>query len=106
MGHHPFAISLGHEWNIWKDGRKGRPVPYTQNRHITIFGPTRSGKGVCLEIPNLLRLKGLSIISIDPKGQNYAVTGRWRSTVSEVALLNPLNVPGLRLRGVQFTGRN
>lgn len=99
---YPFSISLGLEWNIWKKGRKGKRVTYDGERHLTLFGPNGSGKGACLEIPNLLRLgdggKGgapLSIINIDPKGQNAAVTKRWRSTVSEIALLNPFNLLGL-----------
>ena len=92
---YPFSISLGLVWDIWKKGRKGKPVTYDDERHLTLFGPNGSGKGVCLEIPNLLRLTGLSIINIDPKGQNAAVTMRWRSTVSEIALLNPFNLLGL-----------
>lgn len=46
---YPFSISLGVDWNLW-NGRKGRrAVEYKENRHITIFGPTGSGKGVSLE---------------------------------------------------------
>src|SRR5271156_1804813 len=92
---YPFSISLGVAWNLWTNRKSRRAVEYRQNRHITIFGPTRSGKGVSLEIPNLLRLKGLSIISIDPKGQNAAVTARWRRTVSDVVFLNPFDLHGL-----------
>ena len=97
------AISLGLEWNP-QTGRSGRQVAYDLNRHIICFGPTRSGKGVCLEIPNLLRLGGrgdepLSIISIDPKGQNAAVTARWRRKVSDVLFLNPLDLLGLGSSG-------
>lgn len=97
------AITLGLEWNP-QTGEKRRRVVYEQNRHINCFGPTRSGKGVTLEIPNLLRLGGkgdepLSIISIDPKGQNAAVTARWRRTVSDVLFLNPLDLLGLGSTG-------
>src|SRR4051812_1266979 len=96
---YPFSLSFGVEWNLW-NGRKGRrAVEYKENRHVTVFGPTGSGKGVCLEIPWLLRLMGLSIISIDPKGQNAAVTARWRKTVSDVVFLNPLNVQSLGSMG-------
>ncbi len=45
--------------------------------HILTVAPTRSGKGVGLVVPNLLHYPG-SIIVIDPKGENYAVTHRWR----------------------------
>lgn len=95
-------ISLGLEWfpkGRLFGGRTGKRVAYNKNRHIICFGPTRSGKGVCLEINSLLRLKGLSIISIDPKGQNAAVTARWRRRVSEVVFLNPLNLLGLGSSG-------
>jgi len=97
------AITLGLEWYPHARlfaRRKGRPVVYDLNRHVTVFGPTRSGKGVCLEIPNLLRLGlpehggPLSVISIDPKGQNFAVTHRWRETVGDVLPLNPLDLFG------------
>jgi type IV secretion system protein VirD4 len=94
-----FPFSLGVKWNLWTNRKSRRWVRYAQNRHLTIFGPTRSGKGVCLEIPWLLRLRKISIISIDPKGQNRAVTGRWRKTVGEVVDLNPLNVLGLGSHG-------
>lgn len=92
------SISLGLAWEP-NTGRTAGPVSYAENRHITLFGPTRSGKGVTLEIPNLLRLTGLSIISIDPKGQNAAVTARWRRTVGDVVVLNPLNLLGLGSAG-------
>jgi len=94
----PFGFSLGLHWNARK-GRARRRVIYGLNRHVICIGPTGSGKGAALEIPNLLRLGDertgggpLSIISIDPKGQNAAVTARWRKTVSDVLFLNPLNV--------------
>ncbi len=91
-------ISLGLAWNP-QTGETHGPVVYDKNRHVTVFGPTRSGKGVSLEIPNLLRLKGVSIISIDPKGQNAAVTARWRRTVSDVVMLNPVDLLGLGSAG-------
>lgn len=91
-------IWLGRKWNI-KTGRRGRPVSYRSDRHLTLFGPTGSGKGVSIEIPLLLMLKGLSVISIDPKGQNAAVTARWRRRVSKVLMLNPLDLLGLGSAG-------
>lgn len=91
-------IWLGQTWNP-KKGRLGRPVSYRSDRHLTLFGPTGSGKGVSIEIPNLLMLKGLSVISIDPKGQNAAVTARWRRRVSKVLMLNPLDLLGLGSAG-------
>jgi type IV secretion system protein VirD4 len=92
------AITLGLEWYPHarlRRRRTGPPVVYSGERHLTLFGPNGSGKGAALEIPNLLRLGDkkhggpLSIMSIDPKGQNRDVTARWRRTVSEVVEVEP-----------------
>lgn len=45
--------------------------------HILTVAPTRSGKGVSCVIPNLLDHCGSALVT-DPKGENYAVTSRWR----------------------------
>jgi type IV secretion system protein VirD4 len=45
--------------------------------HVLTVAPTRSGKGVSAVIPNLLDYPG-SVLVTDPKGENYAVTARWR----------------------------
>jgi type IV secretion system protein VirD4 len=45
--------------------------------HILAFAPTRSGKGVGLVIPSLLRWAD-SVLVYDIKGENFAVTSGWR----------------------------
>lgn len=67
---------------------------YRGPRHMLTVAPTRSGKGVCAIIPNLLTLDR-SIICIDPKGQNAAVTAAYRRGMSRTFLLNPFNEHGL-----------
>jgi len=67
---------------------------YTGPRHILTVARTRSGKGACAIIPNLL-CSTRSIICIDPKGQNAAVTARFRARTSQTFLLNPFNEHGL-----------
>jgi type IV secretion system protein VirD4 len=94
---------LGREWD-WRTGRAGKPVVYPSNRHVTLFGPTRSGKGASIEIVSLLqKYRGKfgcdSVLSVDPKLQNCAVTMRWRSRFSTVWVLNPLGVLGIRSIG-------
>lgn len=49
-----------------------------QPSHALTVAPTRSGKGTCVVIPNLL-IYGGSVIVNDIKGENYAVTHRWRA---------------------------
>ena len=50
--------------------------------HALTIAPTRSGKGTCGVIPNLLNYTG-SVVVNDIKGENYAVTQRCRSILSD-----------------------
>ncbi len=105
------SIWLGEQWNA-KDRAKGaplygEPVLYAGERHLTMFGPNGSGKGATIEIPNLLHLGGdVSILSIDPKGQNAAVTAAWRRRVSDVRVLNPFGLHVERYPDLASVGFN
>lgn len=61
--------------------------------HVLTVAPTRSGKGVGLVIPNLLHYPG-SVIVIDPKGENYAVTHRYRAErlKQRIVCIDPFHV--------------
>jgi len=85
---------LGYEWNPRRRRIGRRTVTYDLRAHQSLIAPTAGFKGVSIEIPNLLRLMGASVLSFDPTGQNYFVTHRWRSTVSQIALLDPDNLCG------------
>ncbi|RUQ34799.1 MAG: type IV secretory system conjugative DNA transfer family protein [Candidatus Competibacteraceae bacterium] len=91
------SIWLGERWNLKNRDKQtplyGDPVWYAGERHLTMFGPNGSGKGATIEIPNLLHLgNDVSILSIDPKGQNAAVTAAWRRRISDVRVLNPFGL--------------
>jgi type IV secretion system protein VirD4 len=75
--------------------RKGRQdlsyaIHYKDDGHLVTFAPTGSGKGVSVIIPNLLHYSGPAIV-IDPKGENFAVTARYRQEVlkQKILLLDP-----------------
>lgn len=72
------------------DNWRGDILGYQGDGHIISFAPTRSGKGIGLVIPNLLHYPG-SVICVDPKGENYAITARYRSNVlgQQVIRLDP-----------------
>lgn len=53
--------------------------------HILAFAPTRSGKGVGLVIPSLLIWKGSSI-TLDIKGENYALTAGYKAKIGHKTL--------------------
>lgn len=73
------------------DRARGIFCGYKDNRHLITFGPTRSGKGATTIIQTLL-LAQHSILCLDPKGQNTAITARRRSEMGQsVHLLNPFN---------------
>ncbi len=58
------------------------------DEHLLVFAPTRSGKGVGIVIPTLFTWKGSVVVS-DIKGENFQITGWWRSLFSHVIYLNP-----------------
>lgn len=70
-------------------------ISYNQEGHLVTFAPTGSGKGVSVIIPNLLHYEG-PVITIDPKGENFAITARYRKEVLDqrIFLLDPFKVIG------------
>jgi len=60
------------------------------DKHLVTFAPTGSGKGVGVIIPNLLHYSG-PVITIDPKGENFAVTASYRKNKlgQKIVLLDP-----------------
>lgn len=53
--------------------------------HIMAFAPTRSGKGVGLVLPTLLEWKE-SVVILDIKGENHAITSPWRASIGQKVL--------------------
>ena len=88
---------LGANKGIWFGAiNPQRDASYVGDRHLLTVAPTRTGKGTCAIIPNLLMLDDLSVICVDPKGQNAAVTKRARTLSGRKPLfLNPFNEHGL-----------
>ena len=84
------------EWIEREDGRRERrttggiPVGCRDDRHRTVIAGSRSGKGRCVIIPELLTYAG-SMIVIDPKGENSAITARFRAEVlgQKVCIVDP-----------------
>jgi type IV secretion system protein VirD4 len=53
-------------------------VHWDRDGHLLTVAPTRSGKALTAIIPNLLRYRG-SCVVLDPKGELYAATSKWRA---------------------------
>lgn len=63
-------------------GKKVVPLCHNGKEHVLAFAPTRSGKGIGLVIPTLLRWLE-SVIVLDIKGENYALTAGWRASIGQ-----------------------
>lgn len=89
-------ILLGQLW----EGAKNHLFVVDDDRHLVTIAGSRAGKGRGLIIPNLLSYPG-SVVCIDPKGENAAVTARYRAEAlgQNVVILDPFavlaNIPEL-----------
>ncbi|MGL6260387.1 type IV secretory system conjugative DNA transfer family protein [Vibrio sp. WXL210] len=54
------------------------PVYLNANTHSLTIAPTRSGKGTCHIIPNLLTMEKTSIFVLDLKSENHDITAQYR----------------------------
>lgn len=73
---------------------RGKPLMLHTDKHILIMASTRSGKGVSLIIPHLLRHRGSAFV-LDPKGENARATGRQRAALNhQVHYLDPFGISG------------
>ncbi|MEX5576689.1 type IV secretory system conjugative DNA transfer family protein [Pseudophaeobacter sp. A-200-2] len=59
--------------------------------HLLTIAATRSGKGTSQIVPNLLMYGG-SVVVIDPKGENYALTHEERRRHGRVVRIDPFKV--------------
>lgn len=83
----PRSIVLG----TFQGQRGPRFFHWDEEGHLLTIAPTRSGKGVTAIIPNLLRYKGSAVV-LDPKGELYATTSKWRrENVGPVYRLAPFD---------------
>jgi type IV secretion system protein VirD4 len=72
----------------------GQPLRLANEKHTLIMASTRSGKGVSLIIPHLLRYRGSAFV-LDPKGENAKATGRRRKELNgAVYYLDPFGISG------------
>lgn len=75
-------------------GHTAGPLALQTDKHVLIMASTRSGKGVTLIIPHLLRYPGSAFV-LDPKGENARATSRRRAELNaKVHVLDPFGVSG------------
>jgi type IV secretory pathway TraG/TraD family ATPase VirD4 len=101
------AVYCGNQWNP-ETGNTGAPVVVDLESNFQLIAPPGSGKGAALEIPNLLLgLRGCSVVSIDPSGQNAAVCAEARRRAGNRVLpVNPLGMHVDRYPDLRSVGCN
>ena len=84
----------------FEDGSKLKYLKHNGPEHVLAFAPTRSGKGIGLVLPTLLDWRE-SVIVLDIKGENWALTAGWREQYANNRVLkfDPTDADGL---GVKF----
>ncbi len=67
-----------------------KPIVSEPENHTLIVAPTRTGKGTRVIVPTLLLYQS-SLITLDPKGENAAITARYRRDQlgHKVHIVNP-----------------
>jgi type IV secretion system protein VirD4 len=68
----------------------GSAMYYDGDQHLITIAPTRTGKGTCHIIPNLLTYKGSMIVN-DIKGENYELTEKKRREFGKVFCFAPFS---------------
>ncbi len=69
--------------------KTGTLIRYYTNVCAMLMCPSRSGKGVSTVVPSLLDYPA-SIITVDPKGENYEITAGWRSRFTYIYKYSPV----------------
>ncbi|MDR0495171.1 MAG: type IV secretory system conjugative DNA transfer family protein [Treponema sp.] len=70
--------------------RPSKILRHSGQTSTVMFAPTRSGKGVSSVIPTCIDYPH-SLITIDPKGENFNITAGWRRKFSHVLRLSPVS---------------
>lgn len=79
------------------------PVVSAPESHALIVAPSGTGKGTSVIIPTLLLYRS-SLITIDPKGENAAITARYRRDQlgQTIQIVNPWDVHGALFKSYGF----
>ena len=82
--------ALGGDTGIIVGKKFGQFIRFKREGAVMVCAPMGQGKGVGVVIPNLLDHRGAAIVT-DPKGENYAITHRHRSTLGPVFRLDAIH---------------
>ena len=83
----------------YEEGSNLKYLKHNGPEHVLAFAPTRSGKGIGLVLPTLLDWRE-SVIVLDIKGENWALTAGWREEYAHNRVLkfDPTALDGLSVK--------
>ena len=83
----------------YEEGSHLKYLKHNGPEHVLAFAPTRSGKGIGLVLPTLLDWRE-SVIVLDIKGENWALTAGWREQYANNRVLkfDPTALDGLSVK--------
>jgi type IV secretory pathway TraG/TraD family ATPase VirD4 len=92
---HPFGNDKGWYVGLTNDKHE-TPIHYVVNgtpgeKNLMVWGSMGSGKDSGLITPNLSQRR-TSIVIVDPKGEQCALTMRHRAKFSKIVVFNPYNL--------------
>lgn len=76
--------------SLFLGAANGSAMYYDGDQHLMTIAPTRTGKGICHIIPNLLTYQG-SVVVNDIKGENYEHTSQKRLQFGKVFRFAPFD---------------
>ena len=102
------GLFKGASWFIGFAPGSGRAMHWDGgDGHGCLIAPTGSGKGTCVQQPNLLGgFDKYSVCCIDPKGEQAAISGEYRSRLGPVYVLNPYGILREELKRLKWAGYN
>jgi type IV secretion system protein VirD4 len=102
------GLFKGKGWFIGFAANSGRTMHWDGgDGHGVLIAPTGSGKGTCVQLPNLLGgFDDYSVVCIDPKGEQAAVSGAYRSRLGPAWILNPYGILADELKSLKWAQYN
>lgn len=86
----PDPFGFTHQAN--KPARSRRLIQYRGDSHLISFGPTGTGKGRSVVVPNLLNFRGTAVVVDLKNGELAKLTARRRREFGDVYVIDPFEV--------------
>jgi type IV secretion system protein VirD4 len=97
INRHIFPLRQSEGLALGRMNKEGYDSRFRHKGHVVTVAPTGAGKGVSSVCPNLLEYQG-SCFVVDIKGENYAITSRFRHETlgHKIVKIDPFGVSGSR----------